>query len=61
MEVIDLTKQFNPLDIIDNLTYSCYRYNRQRSPDVTPKQWSCIFNNVELMEAKYQNELSEVQ
>ena len=41
---------------IDELTYSCYKYNRDRSPDITPEQWGKIFANANILEQKYQQE-----
>ena len=51
-----VNRTMKPTELVDELTYSSYRYNRQRSPGVTPKQWETIFSNVEAMEARFQNE-----
>ncbi len=41
---------------IDELTYICYRYNRLRTPDITPEGWKCIFPNADTMERRLQKE-----
>ena len=43
--------------LVSEATYTCYRYNRNRSPDVTPEQWGRIFPNVELLEQQYREEI----
>jgi len=43
-------------DVIDELTYRSYRFNRDSSPDVTPEKWGLVFGNVPEMEARYQRE-----
>lgn len=48
----------NPQNLIDHLTYASYRHNRNISPGTTPEQWKVIFNNVDEMEKKYQQELN---
>lgn len=47
--------------LVDELTYSCYRYNRLRSPDITPERWSKIFSNIDTLEYRFQREASHVQ
>ncbi len=42
--------------VIDELTYSCYKHNRERAPDITPEQWKVVFSNVDAMERKLQEE-----
>ena len=45
--------------IVDYLTYSNYRHNRNLSPHITPEQWAkCGYPNVTAMEAKYQTEIA---
>lgn len=41
---------------IYGMVYRCYKYNRDRSPDITPEQWKVVFDNVDLMELRYQKE-----
>ncbi len=41
---------------IDELTYICYKYNRQRSPDISPERWGKIFANVNTLEHRYLND-----
>ncbi len=45
--------------LVDELTYICYKYNRERSPDITPDQWGKIFANVDLLEQRYQSGLAK--
>lgn len=42
--------------IVDEAIYKCYKYNRDRSPDISPSQWSMVLNNVNIMELRYQGE-----
>jgi hypothetical protein len=43
------------LKIIDDCIYLNYRYNRDRSPDITPEGWKTIFGNkVDKYEVWYQ-------
>jgi hypothetical protein len=57
---INITEQTTTQEIkgfIDELTYSCYKYNRERSPDITPERWGCVFSNINLLELRYQYEI----
>ena len=46
-----------PQDLISELTYANYKYNRQRSPHITPAQWQVVFGEATTrMEARYQRE-----
>lgn len=43
--------------LVDELTYSCYVYNRRRSPDITPERWKKVFGaQAETMEMCFQME-----
>ena len=53
---IDLTKPYNPEDIVDELTYRAYYYNRKRRPDIPLEAWGKVFSNVEKLEAKFQKD-----
>ncbi len=55
---IELTLDKYP-SLVDECTYICYRYNRERSPDITPEQWGKIFANVEMLEQRYYGELAK--
>ncbi len=44
-------------NIVDELTYRCYAYNRQRTPQYPPEQWKCVFGNVDAMEKRFQAEV----
>jgi len=46
-----------PAEIVADLTYSCYAYNRTISPDITPERWERVFGSRTMaMEARYQKE-----
>ncbi len=45
-------------ELLDELTYANYKFNRQRSPDITPEQWSKIYRNVGALEARFQADLT---
>lgn len=50
-----------PQQIVSELTYICYKFNRQESPATTPEQWAKIFgSSTEAMEERYKLE-SEVR
>lgn len=42
--------------LVSESLYICYKYNRQRSPDITPEKWKCVFGNIEIMEERFQEE-----
>ena len=51
-----------PQEIISELDYSCYRFNRQESPHVTPEQWAKIFGpSTQAMETRFIAENAEVR
>jgi len=44
-------------ELIDELTYTNYKYNRDRSPEITPEQWKVVYGGrITKMEARYQHE-----
>ena len=43
-------------EVIGELTFVNYRFNRERSPDVTPAQWARIYPDAVALEARYQEE-----
>ena len=43
--------------IVDEITYNSYFHNRRLSPDVPLSEWSKIFENVDQLEERYQEEL----
>ena len=46
-----------PIEIVDELTYRSYAFNRQRSPEITPERWEKVFGpSAARMEEKFQNE-----
>ena len=45
--------------LIGELTYSCYKYNREIAPNTTPEQWKRIFSNVDTMEKRLQDEIAK--
>ncbi len=60
---IELTVTKNTTDkekggFIDELTYTSYKFNRDRSPEIAPEQWRCIFPDVDKLERRYKQEVS---
>lgn len=48
------------MNIIDELTYRSYRWNRQLTPDVKAERWELIFGPQAIdMEARFQRERHE--
>jgi hypothetical protein len=47
-------------EVIDRLIFMSYRYNRLRSPDITPEQWGKVFSSIESLEKRFQEELSDI-
>jgi hypothetical protein len=46
-----------PDDIVSDLTFLNYAYNRDRSPEITPERWAKVYGpNTETMEMRYQRE-----
>ncbi len=46
--------------LVGELDYICYKYNRERTPEVTPDRWKLIFGNrVDILEPRYQAEYSK--
>ena len=35
--------KMTPSQIVSELTYSCYAFNRRNSPHITPEEWARIF------------------
>jgi hypothetical protein len=47
-------------DLISELTYRSYKYNRERSPEITIEGWDIVFTpKTEELEARYQKERGE--
>lgn len=46
-------------EMLDDLTYRSYSYNRSLSPNIKPWQWARIFPDAAALEARYQQELME--
>lgn len=48
-----------PEQVVDELTYRCYSYNRRRSPHVGPEKYTaCGWRDVPEMEARLQAEIA---
>lgn len=47
-----------PADVLDALIYRSYVAQRRLSPEVEPARWARIFDDVEAMEARYQEDLA---
>jgi len=46
-------------DLIDDAKYECYKYNRQRYPETKSELYKVVFDNVDKMEEKFQQELNK--
>ena len=45
------------MQIVDELTYRSYSFNRQRSPEIAPERWAKVFGpSAEGMEIRYRVE-----
>jgi hypothetical protein len=58
---IDLTKinKEELTGVINRLVYENYKYNRKRSPNITPEGWQTVFGlDAILFEIEYQKELN---
>lgn len=56
-QVIALDEAINNYPkLVSEATYICYKYNRERSPSVTPEEWKVVFGNTDAMEKRYQEE-----
>jgi Zn/Cd-binding protein ZinT len=44
-------------ELINNLIYRSYAYNRNRTPEITPEQWQGVYPNTHELERQYQEEL----
>lgn len=44
------------MNLIDELKYANYAYNRKLSPDISPADWVTIYGFSEAMEQRYQQE-----
>ena len=47
----------NVNQLIDELTYLNYRFNRENAPQVTPLEWAAIYHDAERMERRFQSGL----
>jgi hypothetical protein len=46
--------------LMDELTYSNYRYNRVLSPEITPERWERVYGpSAKEMEARFQKESTD--
>lgn len=49
----------NAADLISDLTYRNYSFNRERAPHITPERWAKVYGpGAERMEARYQADLA---
>ena len=55
---VTITENTNINSLIGDLTYANYRWNRIRTPGISPKRWVAIYGeHVYTMERKYQEEI----
>jgi hypothetical protein len=53
-------QSLTPSQLVDELTYRCYEFNRRETPGTTPEQWSVIFGpKTHAMEERYQHEIGQ--
>lgn len=45
--------------IVDELVYRSYSYNRERFPETAPERWSTVYPNVAAMEQRYQRAIND--
>ena len=45
-------------ELLSDLNYTCYRFNRNRSPNISPEGWSKIFPKWNELEDAYQHEIA---
>jgi hypothetical protein len=45
-------------ELIDELTYRSYSYNRQRSLEIPAEHWRKVFSNADNMEKRFQTEVN---
>ena len=55
---IDAEAAMTTAQLVDALTYANYKFNRMRSPEITPEQWAKIYPQAEQLEERYQRESS---
>ena len=48
-------------DLLKELSYKSYRYNRERAPDISAQSWALVFIDAEEFEARYQREISNAR
>jgi hypothetical protein len=58
---IDITKTAKVPNLVDDLTYASYKFNRLNCPDITPESWAKIFRNADIYEARFQEEQRNVR
>lgn len=46
------------VEIVDELTYRSYSYNRERFPEITPQRWVTIYPSAEAMERRFQESIN---
>lgn len=51
------TYEMRPIPIVNDLIYRNYRFNRLRSPEVTPEEWRVVYGDrVDQLERLFQLE-----
>lgn len=56
MEVETSQGKMSDKQLVDRLTYSSYKFNRLRSPQISPQRWAAIFPQGPALEAMFQME-----
>lgn len=51
-----MAEKKTPREIVDELTYRNYAYNREKAPAITPEQWAKVYGDTTTLETRYQEE-----
>lgn len=49
-------RALTPQQLIDELTYSSYSFNRRNRPDIKPQSWATIYPQADKLEERFQRE-----
>jgi hypothetical protein len=56
IHITENTTKQDIVGIIADATYICYKYNRERTPSISPEDWRCVFGDTTRLEQRYQAE-----
>ena len=46
-------------ELLNELIYRSYAYNRRRSLEIPPEKWAIIFSNADELERQFQEEIKQ--